>query len=50
MVETYRQLLLPPDVLMCCLYFSVATGTSAPPPQATGSTPQVNWIQCGGAC
>ena len=39
-VETYPQLLLPPDVLMCCLYFSAATGTPAPPPQATGSTPQ----------
>ena len=39
-VETYHQLLLPPDVLMCCLYFSAATGTPAPPPQATGSTPQ----------
>ena len=41
-VETYPQLLLPPDVdlLMCCLYFSAATGTPAPPPQATCSTPQ----------
>ena len=39
-VETYCQLLLPPDVLMCCLYFSAATGTPAPHPQATGSTPQ----------
>ena len=39
-VETYPQLLLPPNVLMCCLYFSAATGTPAPPPQATGSTPQ----------
>ena len=39
-VETYPQLLLPPDVLLCCLYFSAATGTPAPPPQATGSTPQ----------
>ena len=39
-VETYRQLLLPPDVLMCCLYFSAAKGTPAPPPQATGFTPQ----------
>ena len=39
-VEMYPQLLLPPDVLMCCLYFSAATGTPAPPPQATGSTPQ----------
>ena len=35
-VETYPQLLLPPDVLMCCLYFSAATETPAPPPQATG--------------
>ena len=25
---------------MCCLYFSAATGTPSPPPQATGSTPQ----------
>ena len=25
---------------MCYLYFSAATGTPAPPPQATGSTPQ----------
>ena len=40
LVETYPQLLLSPDVLMCCLYFSAATGTPAPPPQATGSTPQ----------
>ena len=40
-VETYCQLLLPQDVLMCCLYFSAAKGTPAPsPPQATGSTPQ----------
>ena len=31
---------MPPDVLMCCLYFSAATGTPGPPPQATGSTPQ----------
>ena len=39
-VETYPQLLLPSDVLMCCLYFLAATGTPALPPQATGSTPQ----------
>ena len=39
-VETYPQLLLPPDVLMCCLYFSAARGTPAPPPQSTGSTLQ----------
>ena len=31
---------MSPDVLMCCLYFSAATGTPASPPQATGSTPQ----------
>ena len=40
LVETYPQLLLPPDVLMCCLYFSATTGIPAPPPQVTGSTPQ----------
>ena len=41
-VETYPQLLLPQDLLMCCFYFSAATGTPAPPPQVTGSrsTPQ----------